>query len=94
MNSLNFFIYLRPTTTDYVGQIEKELKDLNARECLFNRDGSIVPLQTDPHFSSNYNNSNNSGNRCHNDTKHCCCFECTNKDSIKDDRKCTDKKLR
>ena len=91
MNTLNLFLHLRPTTTDYVGQIEKELKDLNATECLFNRDGTIVPLQTDPHFSGNYNNCNN---RCNNDTKHCCCFECTNKDSKKDVRKCKDKKLR
>ena len=35
----------KPTTTDYVGQIKEELEDLSATQCVFKRDGSIVPIK-------------------------------------------------
>ena len=35
----------RQTTIDYVGQIQEKLEDLSSGQCVFNRDGSIIPIR-------------------------------------------------
>lgn len=37
--------FCRPQTIDYVGLIKEDLEDLGTDQCVFNRDGSIVPIR-------------------------------------------------